>query len=126
MAEAIVNARLGKRWQAHSAGMRPAGFVSPYALRALAEIGILHEGTSKHADVFKDAKFDLVVTVCDDAAEECPMWLGTGRKVHLGFRDPMNATGSDDEVMAVYRSVLSEIADKIPALLAEQETLLTS
>jgi arsenate reductase len=120
MAEAIVNSRLGERWQAHSAGVRPAGFVSPHALRALAEIGIEHQGTSKHVDVFKDAKFDLVVTVCDDAAEECPMWLGTGRKVHLGFRDPMNATGSDEEIMAVYRSVLAEIAEKIPALLAEQ------
>ena len=72
MAEAIVNARLGDAWEAYSAGTRPAGYVHPLALRALAEIGIVHNGRSKHADEYRDVPFDLVVTVCDDAAENVP------------------------------------------------------
>ena len=88
MAEAIVNARMGGEWQAVSAGTKPAGYVHPKALEALAEIGIQHEGRSKLAEEFKNQDFDLVVTVCDSAAEECPIWLGKGRKVHHSFPDP--------------------------------------
>ena len=79
MAEAIVNARLGDAWQAFSAGTKPAGYVHPKALTALSEIGIQHTGRSKMADEFRDVDFDLVVTVCDSAAEECPVWLGMGK-----------------------------------------------
>lgn len=88
MAEAIVNARMGEVWHAVSAGTKPAGYVHPKALEALAEIGIQHEGRSKLADEFKGEDFDLVVTVCDSAAEECPVWLGKGKKVHHSFPDP--------------------------------------
>jgi len=117
LAEAIVNARLGDEWEAVSAGTKPAGYVHPNALRVLHEIGIEHEGRSKHADEFRTMPFDLVVTVCDSAAEECPVWLGQGKRVHLGFPDPAKATGTDDEVMAVFRAVRDDIAQKIPALL---------
>ena len=121
MAKAIVNAQLGDRWQAFSAGVRPTGTVHPNARRALAEIGIQHSGRSKSADEFRAVSFDLVVTVCDQAAEECPVWLGPGKRVHLGFPDPAKAVGSDDEVMAVFRMVRDDIARKVPALL-EQRT----
>jgi arsenate reductase len=117
LAEAIVNARLGDEWEAVSAGTKPAGYVHINALRALAEIGIEHHGRSKHADEFRNAPFDLVVTVCDSAAEECPVWLGPGKRVHLGFPDPAKASGTDDEVMAAFRAVRDDIAQKIPALL---------
>ncbi len=117
MAEAIVNARLGDEWEAVSAGTYPAGYVHPSALRALAEIGIEHQGRSKPAAEFLNAPLDLVVTVCDSAAEECPVWLGQGKRVHLGFPDPAKAVGSDDEVMAVYRTVRDDIARQIPELL---------
>lgn len=73
MAEAIVNARLGETWEAFSAGSRPTGFVHPKALAALAEIGIRHAGRSKSMDEFRGTAFDLVVTVCNSAAEECPV-----------------------------------------------------
>jgi len=96
MAEAIVNARLGEAWQAVSAGTKPAGYVHPKALEALSEIGIQHEGRSKRADEFKSLDFDLVVTVCDSAAEECPIWLGKGRKVHHSFPDPALTDNMDD------------------------------
>ena len=120
MAEAIVNARLGDEWEAVSAGTKPVGYVHPNALRALAEIGIEHQGRSKHADEFRDVPFDLVVTVCDDAAENCPVWLGQGKRVHIGFPDPAKATGTDDEVMAVFREVRDDIAQRVQALLRER------
>lgn len=96
MAEAIVNARMGAEWRAVSAGTRPAGYVHPKALAALSEIGIRHEGRSKLADEFKGEDFDLVVTVCDSAAEECPVWLGKGRKMHHGFPDPASTDDMND------------------------------
>ena len=117
MAEAIVNARLGESWEAYSAGTQPAGYVHPLALRALSEIGIQHEGRSKHADEYRAVPFDLVVTVCDDAAENCPVWLGQGKRQHLGFPDPARATGSDDEIMVAFRQVRDDIAEQVPALL---------
>jgi arsenate reductase len=113
MAEAIVNARLGDRWRAVSAGTVPAGYVHPLAIAALAEIGIAHDGRSKSADEFRDVAFDVVVTVCDSAAEECPLWLGQGRRVHHSFPDPAK-TGD----MADFRVVRDAIAREIPALLA--------
>ncbi len=114
MAEAIVNARFGDEWQAVSAGTRPAGYTHPKAIAALAEIGIQHEGRSKQADEFLGQEFDLVVTVCDSAAEDCPVWLGKGRKVHHSFFDP--ATTDD---MADFRRVRDEIARVIPETLTQ-------
>jgi arsenate reductase len=117
MAEAIVNARLGDQWEAVSAGTHPAAFVHPKALAALAEIGIKHQGRSKSADEFRQVNFDLVVTVCDSAAEECPIWLGKGKKVHHSFPDPAKAQGTDEQVMEAFRSVRDAIAREIPPLL---------
>ena len=122
MAEAIVNARMGDEWQAFSAGTQPTGYVHPNAIRVLAEMGIDISGAhSKSAEEFRITAFDLVVTVCDDAAENCPVWLGEGKRVHLGFTDPAKATGNDDEVMAVFRSACDDIARRIPQLLKEHE-----
>jgi arsenate reductase len=114
MAEAIVNARLGDTWQAVSAGTRPAGYVHPKAIEALSEIGIKHEGRSKRPDEFRDVDFDLVVTVCDSAAEECPIWLGKGKKVHHSFFDPA-MTGD----MKDFRAVRDEIERVMLELLKE-------
>jgi len=118
MAEALVNARLGDRWAAVSAGTQPADEVHPKALQALAEIGIRHPNAyPKLADEFRGTAFDLVVTVCDDAAENCPVWLGQGQRVHVGFPDPARATGTEDEMMAVFRSVRDDIEHRILPLL---------
>ena len=119
LAEAIINARLGDTWQAVSAGTKPAGYVHPKALQALSEIGIKHEGRSKLADEFKSVDFDLVVTVCDSAAEECPLWLGKGKRVHHSFPDPAKAEGTDEEVMNVFRSVRDDIEKEMVKLLKE-------
>lgn len=118
MAEAIANARQGESWEAYSAGTQPAGYVHPLAVRVLGEIGIQHEGHSKCADEYRDVAFDLVVTVCDDAAENCPVWLGKGRRVHLGFPDPARAMGTDEYVLAVFREGRDDIAAQVSELLA--------
>ena len=122
MAEAIVNARLGAEWEAVSAGTQPTGVVHPAAIRVLQEIGIAHTGRSKRADEFRSVPFDLVVTVCDDAAENCPVWLGRGWRVHLGFPDPAKVTGTEEQVLAAFRTVRDDIARQVPALLAAQGT----
>ena len=116
MAEAIVNARY-PGWRAFSAGVQPAGYVHPLALKVLAEIGIRHNGVSKNVDQFRDENFDLVVTVCDDANQRCPVWLGKGKRVHESFRDPANVQGTEAERLAVFREVRDEIAEKLPVLL---------
>jgi arsenate reductase len=115
MAEAIVNARLGGMWEAVSAGTRPAGHVHPKALAALSEIGIQHVGRSKRADEFRGVDFDLVVTVCDAAAEECPVWLEKGKRVHIDFPDPAKTDNMDD-----FRKVRDDIAREIVKLLKSE------
>ncbi len=113
LAEALINHFLGDRWQAFSAGTRPAGYVHPLAVKALEEIGIHHEGVSKSVDTFRGQDFDTVITVCDDAAENCPVWLGKGKRTHIGFPDPAKAEGSEDEKMAVFRQVRDDIRARI-------------
>ena len=117
MAEAIVNAR-HSNWRAFSAGTKPAGYVHPMAVQALAEIGIPHSGQSKHIEDLPSKDFDLVVTVCDSAAEECPVWPGkAGKRVHHSFLDPAKAEGTDDERIQVFRHVRNEMLEVIPELL---------
>jgi arsenate reductase len=110
MAEGIVNHYLNNEWHAHSAGTEPAGYVHPLAVEAMAELGIdISSQRSKPVDEFRAAEYDVVVTVCDDAAENCPVWLGSGRKTHIGFEDPAQATGSSMQRLAVFRRVRDEI-----------------
>ena len=118
MAEAFVNARIGDHWEAYSAGSRPAGYVHPLALKALSEIGIDHQGRSKSIDEFSGQPFDVVVTLCDQSDDECPVWLGKGRNLHNPFPDPAKVNGSEAEKMAAFREVRDEIIAQIPGLLA--------
>jgi arsenate reductase len=118
MAEAIVNNAIKNGWQAFSAGTNPAGYIHPKALQVLDEIGIQHKGYSKSVDEFRDMSFDLVITVCDSAAEECPIWLGEGHVIHHSFIDPAKTTGSDDEILNVFRHVRDKIMTEIPMLLS--------
>lgn len=119
MAEALTNYRYGDRWRAVSAGTRPAGFVHPLAIAVLREIGIdASAARSKAAGEFDGREFDLVVTVCDSAAEECPAWLGTGRRIHRSFPDPARASGSADEVLHAFRNVRDALDAELTRLLS--------
>lgn len=123
MAEAIINDKRGDTWQAFSAGTQPADQVHPKALIALQEIGIETSGSSpSYLSEFIGQPFDLVVTVCDDASENCPMWIGQGKRVHIGFPDPAHATGTEDEIMAVFRDVRDDINTRILDLI-DSETV---
>jgi arsenate reductase len=118
MAEGLVNHYLGDEWEAHSAGTDPAGHVHPLAVQAMRELDIdITLQRSKSANEFREMELDTVVTVCDDAAENCPVWLGKGRKVHVGFEDPALATGSYTERLAVFRQVRDQIRREIFDLL---------
>jgi len=114
MAEGLVNHQRGDEWHAVSAGTHPTGYVHPVAIAALKEIGVdISAARSKSADGFRDVPFDLVVTVCDDAAENCPLWLGQGKRAHLGFPDPAKASGDDEQVMAEFRAVRDAIRARV-------------
>jgi arsenate reductase len=118
IAEAIVNAHLGDRWEAFSAGSHPVGYIHPLALKVLSEMGIDHHGRSKSMDEFQGQSFDVVVTLCDQADDECPVWLGKGRILHRPFPDPANVTGSEAEKLAAFYEVRDGIAKEIAVLLA--------
>ena len=118
MAEAIVNAKLADTWQAFSAGTKPTGYVHPLAKKVLKENGIDHQGRSKNVTQYFDREFDLVVTVCDSAAEDCPTWLKPGLQIHLSFEDPAKFEGTDEYLLGKFRKVRNEIKAKIPRLLA--------
>ena len=114
MAEAMVNAQLGEKWEAFSAGIKPAGYVHPKTLEVLAEIGIQHTGQSKPVEKFRDMTFDLVVTVCDEAAEECPIWLGKGKRIHYNLPDPAKSDNIND-----FRLIRDEIKSKVIVMLKQ-------
>jgi arsenate reductase len=113
MAEAIINKKLSEKWEAFSAGSHPAGYVHPMAIQSLAEIGIEHHGRSKALDEFRGQAFDLVFTLCDTAEDECPVWLGKGRQIHLPFPDPAKTVGNAAEKLAAFREVRDAISNKL-------------
>jgi len=101
-------------WQSESAGLKPSGYVHPLAIRAMAELNIdISSNTSKSLDQFKDEPFDLVVTVCDNAKESCPVFPGATQTLHWPFGDPADVTGTDDEKMTVFRRMRDEIKSTI-------------
>ncbi len=112
MAEGLINARLTDRFVAYSAGTQPAGYVHPQAIAALREIGIdISPQRSKSIEEFRRAAFDMVITVCDNAAENCPVWLGPGQRVHIGFPDP--AAAPSDQQAQRFRVVRDAIQDQL-------------
>jgi len=120
MAEGLVNHYLGDEWKAYSAGTAPVGYVHPLTIQVMSELDIdISRQRSKSADEFRGNEFNTVVTVCDDAAKNCPVWLGNSRKIHTGFEDPTRATCSDEELLVVFRQVRDEIHREIFGLLVK-------
>lgn len=110
LAEAILRAAAGDMLEVASAGSKPAGYVHPIAIRALAEIGLnatAHH--SKHLNEFLERKVETVITVCGNADQVCPAFPGQVNRHHWGFDDPAHATGTEDEQLAVFRRVRDEI-----------------
>ncbi len=120
LSEAITNHLSDGSLQAFSAGSQPVGEVHPLTLKYLQEAGISIDGlASKSWDEFESDQPELVVTVCDSAANEaCPVWFGNTLKLHWGLSDPSKITGSEEDVAAAFRSTINIIHNRIKALLA--------
>lgn len=117
MAEGLANYFLSDRWEACSAGTI-ATSVNPRATRTMAELGIDISGQrSKNLTEFDGQTFDRVITLCGEAADTCPIFVGGVRREHLGFDDPSRATGTDEEIMDVYRRVRDEMRRRVITLL---------
>ena len=99
------------RLQLFSAGTAPAPRINPNAVQVMKEVGIdISDGVPKNVSRFVGESFDFVITVCDDADKNCPNFRGkVGRRVHIPFIDPAKATGTPEEVLAVFRKVRDEI-----------------
>ena len=118
MAEALWESLGQGTWEADSAGSRPSGYVHPLAIRAMQELDIdIGSNTSKSLDDFRAQSFDLVVTVCDNARESCPVFSGAKQALHWPFDDPGDTTGPQEQKMAVFRQVRDEIRKRIQTYL---------
>ncbi len=119
MAEGFVNNLKANELRAFSAGVDPQG-LNPLAIRAMEEMGIdISNATSKLVDQFLDKDLDYVVTVCDQAKESCPVFLGKAKKMHMGFDDPpalADGIEDQDEAIVHYRRVRDEIRAYVEAL----------
>jgi arsenate reductase len=124
MAEGWANLLLKPNYKAFSAGTKP-GTLDPRAVKVMAEAGVDISGhRAKGAGEFKDVAFDLVVTVCDNARETCPVWFGKVEKLHKSFEDPpflAKEAKSEEEALAHYRRVRDEIKDFVKTLPAIME-----
>jgi arsenate reductase len=110
LAEGILREALGAGYRVASAGSKPAGYVHPLAIRAMAEIGIDISGHhSKHLNEFIEQPVETVFTVCGNADQACPMFPGQMNRHHFPFDDPAHATGTENEQYRVFQRVRDEI-----------------
>lgn len=113
MAEGFLKS-FDEELEVYSAGTKPADKVNPKAIQVMREIGI-DISNNKPEDVAKylDQSFDYVITVCDNAKETCPVFIGkVGKQLHIGFEDPADATGTEEEILSVFRKVRDEIKEE--------------
>jgi arsenate reductase len=123
MAEGLVNHDLAGQVRAWSAGVQPSR-VNPRAIQVMAELGIdISHQRSKSVDDLAGEQFDLVITVCDQAQQQCPIFPGETEVMHVGFPDPARATGPETEILAVFRQVRDEMRDQLVPLLRKKSSL---
>jgi arsenate reductase len=116
MAEGLLRHDAGDRFEVFSAGTKPSQ-VRPEAIEVMGEIGVdLTAHRSKHADEFDGQPFDYVLTVCDNAKESCPVFLGEARRLHHSFEDPAAKHGTEEERLDVFRRVRDEIREYLKTL----------
>ena len=126
LAEGILRAAAGDVLEVASAGSKPAGYVHPLAIRALAEIGIdIRAHRSKSMNEFLDQNIETVITVCGKADQVCPTYPGQVNRLHWPFDDPAHATGTEEEQMSVFRRLRDEIRAKFENWAAEQRKVVS-
>lgn len=109
MAEGLTNTLLSHRYRASSAGTR-AKEVNPLAIKVMAEIGIDISNTrSKNTEEFTGEPFELVVTLCNGARDECPLFPGAKKYLHAPFKDPASVGGTEEDRLAFFRAIRDEI-----------------
>lgn len=110
MAEGFLKS-FDKKLEVYSAGTKPAEKINPFATKVMKEIGIdISSGVAENVDKYLSQSFDYVITVCNNAKETCPVFMGDVKhRLHIGFDDPAQTVGTEEEVMPVYRSVRDEI-----------------
>jgi arsenate reductase len=119
LAEGVLRAAAGDFLEVASAGSKPAGFVHPLAIRAMAEIGIdVSAHRSKHLSEFLARDVETVITVCGNADQACPIFPGQVNRHHWPFDDPAHAKGTEEEQFAVFRRVRDEIRRRFEAYAA--------
>ena len=110
LAEGLLREAAGDLFEIASAGSKPAGYVHPLAIRAMAEVGLdISRHHSKHMSEFLDRPVETVITVCGNADQACPIFPGQVNRHHWPFDDPAHATGTEEEQLAVFRRVRNEI-----------------
>jgi len=120
MAEGLINHDLAGKVQAFSAGIEPS-FVHPLAIAVMKEVGIdISRHRSKSIDEFADEKFDFVITLCDQAAESCPIFFGGVQRIHMGLPNPAAVSGNPEEKMAAFRKVRDQIQEEIVDFLSKK------
>ncbi len=120
MAEGFLKS-FDNKLEVYSAGTNPSSQVHPKAVQVMHEEGIdLSKNVPKNVVQFLNESFDYVVTVCDNAKETCPVFIGkVGKQLHIGFEDPAEATGTDQEILSKFRQVRDEIKNKFYKLYKE-------
>ncbi|WP_322798035.1 arsenate reductase ArsC [Thermoflexus sp.] len=118
MAEGLIRAALGDQVEVFSAGTRPAGYVHPLAIQVMKEIGIDISGhRSKSLTEFLHEPFDLILTVCDDAAEECPIWPGPAERMHVGYPDPGRWPWDEEGLLEEFREIRDRMRSELLPIL---------
>jgi len=117
MAEGIIKS-FNNKYEVYSAGTKPAKKVSPVAIQVMQELGIdISNNYPKNTDEFIKESFDYVITVCDNAKEVCPVFTGeVKQQLHIGFDDPYEATGTENEILNEYRRTRDEIRNEFKKL----------
>jgi len=123
MAEGLLRNLTGGTMEVFSAGSKPSA-VNPLAIHAMAEHGIdISQQRSKHLDEYRSQPFDYVITVCDQAAETCPLFPGKAQRVHWSFTDPAAVQGTAAEQLEVFRTVRNAIEQQLKTWLVQQPSV---
>ena len=119
MAEGFLRSLAADQFEAYSAGINPVG-LNPNAVRVMKEKGIDISGQqSKNVASYLGQHFPFIITVCDNAREQCPIFPGPAQRLHWGFEDPAHATGNEEEKLGMFRRVRDEIEDHIRSFIDE-------
>ena len=120
MGEGLFRHIGGEHWEVHSAGTQPS-LVRPEAIAVMKELGIdLNDHRSKSVDQFTGQIFDYVVTVCDNARDNCPVFPSNARRIHWSFEDPAAVEGTEEVRLAAFRRIRDQIRDRVGEFFAKE------